>query len=54
MKKETRIYNGKKTASSLNGAGKTRQLHAKESNGLFSHTMHKNTFKSLIHFEFKT
>ena len=28
--KEARIYNGAKTASSLNGAGKTGQLHVKE------------------------
>ena len=30
LKKETRIYNGEKTASSISGAGKTGQLHAKE------------------------
>ena len=29
---EARIYNGAKTASSINGAGKTGQLHAKEQN----------------------
>ena len=28
--KEARIYNGVKTASSTNGAGKTEQLHVKE------------------------
>ena len=28
--KETRIYKGAKTASSINGAGKTGQLHVKE------------------------
>ena len=28
--KETRIYNGAKTAASGNGAGKTGQLHVKE------------------------
>ena len=28
--KEARIYNGAKTASSINGAGKTGQLHVKE------------------------
>ena len=27
--KEVRIYNGAKTASSVNGAGKTGQLHVK-------------------------
>ena len=28
--KETRIYNGEKTASSISGAGKTGQLHVEE------------------------
>ena len=28
--KEARVYNGQKTVSSINGAGKTRQLHATE------------------------
>ena len=30
LTKEARIYNGAKTASSINGAGKTVQLHVKE------------------------
>ena len=30
LAKETGIYNGAKTASSINGAGKTGQLHVKE------------------------
>ena len=30
FEKETRIYNGAKTASSIHGAGKTGQLHVKE------------------------
>ena len=30
MVKEARIYNGEKTVSSVNGAGKTGQLHVKE------------------------
>ena len=30
LTKEARIYNGSKTASSINGAGKTGQLHVKE------------------------
>ena len=30
LKKEARIYNGAKTASSISGAGKTGQLHVKE------------------------
>ena len=29
LPKEARIYNGAKTASSINGAGKTGQLHVK-------------------------
>ena len=32
LTKEARIYNGEKTASSINGAGKTGQLHIKEWN----------------------
>ena len=30
LTKEERIYNGAKTATSINGAGKTGQLHVKE------------------------
>ena len=30
LTKEARVYNGAKTASSINGAGKTGQLHVKE------------------------
>ena len=30
LTKEARIYHGEKTASSISGAGKTGQLHAKE------------------------
>ena len=30
LTKEARIYNGVKTASSINSAGKTGQLHAKK------------------------
>ena len=30
MTKETRTYNGEKTASSIIGAGETGQLHVKE------------------------
>ena len=32
MTKEARIYNGEKTASSINGVRKTDQLHVNESN----------------------
>ena len=31
--KETRIYNGEKTVSSISGAGKTGQLHVKKKKG---------------------
>ena len=42
MTVEARIYNGEKTVSSVNGAGKTEQLHAKESNWTtFSHHTQK-------------
>ena len=30
LTKEARIYNGAKTASSINGAGKTEEIHVKE------------------------
>ena len=30
VKKEARLYNGAKRASSINGAGETGQLHVKE------------------------
>ena len=30
LTKEVRIYNGAKTTSAINGAGKTGQLHVKE------------------------
>ena len=32
MTKDTRIYNGEKTDTSINGVGKPGQLHVKESN----------------------
>ena len=32
LTKEARIYNGAKTASSINGAGKTGQIHVKQWN----------------------
>ena len=40
--KEKRIYNEEKTASSINGVGKTGQLHEKNQTGLLSHTIYKN------------
>ena len=31
MSKKARLYNGEKTVSSINGGGKARKLHTKES-----------------------
>ena len=45
MAKEARIFSERKRDSSLNCVGKTGKLHAKESNGLLSHTMHKMNSK---------
>ena len=40
--KEARMYNGEKTTSSINGVGKTGQLHGKELNWItFSHHIQK-------------
>jgi len=42
MMKEVSLYTGKKTAPSINGVGKTGQLHAKEPNWFtFSYHMQK-------------
>ena len=45
MTKETRIYNGEKTVSTVSGAGKTEQLHLKEWNRTFSNAIYKNKLK---------
>ena len=45
MTKETRIYNGEKTASSISGAGKTGQLHVKDEIRTLPNTKHKNKLK---------
>ena len=45
MTKEAGIYNGEKTASSINAAGKTGQLHVKESNWTTFLTIYKNKLK---------
>ena len=42
LTKEARIYNGAKTASSINGAGKTGQLHVKNEIRTLSNTIHKD------------
>ena len=44
LTKEARIYNGAKTASSINGTGKTGQLHVKEIRTL-PNTIHKDKLK---------
>ena len=45
LTKEERTYNGPKTASSINGAGKTGQLHVKEQNRTLPNTIHKDKLK---------
>ena len=40
--KEARIYNVAKTASSINGAGKTGQLHVKNEIRMLPNTIHKD------------
>ena len=45
MTKEPRIYNGEKTVSSVNGAGKTGQLHVQFEIRAFSNTIYKNKLK---------
>ena len=39
MTRETRIYNGEKTVSSINGAGKTGQLHVKKKKNEIKHSL---------------
>ena len=43
--KEARIYNGAKTTSSINGAGKTGQLHVKNEIRTLSNIIHKDKLK---------
>ena len=45
MTKEARIYNGEKTLSSINGAGKTGQLHVKNEIKTLPNTIHKKELK---------
>ena len=44
LTKEARIYKRAKTASSINGVGKTGQLHVKEVRSFYN-TTHKNKLK---------
>ena len=43
--KEARIYSGAKTTSSINGAGKTGQLHVKNEIRTLSNSIHKDKLK---------
>ena len=43
--KEAGIYNGEKNASSISGAGKTKQLHVKNEIRTLPNTIHKNKLK---------
>ena len=45
LTKKARIYNGEKTASSINGAGKTGQLCVKEEIRTLPKTIHKDKLK---------
>ena len=45
LTKGARIYNGVKTASSINGAGKTGQLHVKNEVRTLPNTIHKDKLK---------
>ena len=46
LTKEARIYNGAETASSINGAGKTGQLHVKKNEiRTLPNTIHKDKLK---------
>ena len=45
LTKESRIYNGEKIASSISGAGKTGQLHAKTETRTLPNTLPKNKLK---------
>ena len=45
MTKETEIYNGEKTVSSINGTGKTGQLHVKNEIRTFYNTICKYKLK---------
>ena len=45
MTRESRIYNGEKTASSIRSAGKTTQLHVKNEVRTLPNTIHKHNSK---------
>ena len=45
LTKEARIYNGAQKASSINGCGKTGQLHIKDEIRTLPKTIHKDKLK---------
>ena len=45
MTKESRIYSGGNTASSINGTGKLESYMQKKQTELLSHIMYKNKFE---------
>ena len=45
LTKEARIYDRVKTSSSINGAGKTGELHVKNEIRTLPNTIHKDEFK---------
>ena len=45
LKREARIYKGAKTASSINGTGKTGQLHVQNEIRIRPNTVHKDKLK---------
>ena len=47
LTEDPRICNGAKTASSINGAGKTGQLHEKNEIRTLPNTIHKETHNEL-------
>ena len=46
MTKEAQIYNGVKTVSSINGAEKIGEIHAKNETRSPTYTIHKNKLKT--------
>ena len=46
MTKETRIYIGEMTMSSIHGAGEIGELHIQAWNKMFSHNIYKNELKN--------
>ena len=51
---EARIYNGEKTASSINGVMKIGQLHARETKWTNFYAIYKNKLKQIKHLNFRS